>query len=211
MIVLALMARLQLRGGERTLYANFVPVLFGAGWVAMMTIAAVAVTHVRTLRAAARDRRRAAPWRQEGTVVANAPCSTTVAQLVNRGWLAGMEATTRPFTLRTKGGDLPIAGGAAVIAPLPPWTAQAPAGAAVPVISDGDHVEISGFVAPEGEEPYRTSARPMAGTAGLVIATDRRDDEPVARDLLLRVWRPCAAFLIAVTVAGLPGLVGLLD
>ena len=210
LLIAALASRASVGERERMLYGNLVPVLFAAGWFAMATIVALAVTHVRALGVAARDRRRPAPWCQHGSVVITAPSSTTVGQLVNRGWLAGMEATTRDFTLRTAHGDLPIPAGAAVIAPLPAWTAQAAAGAAVPVISEGDRVEVSGFVAAASGDAYRSSARPMLGTAGLVIFAARRADEPIARDLLLRVWRPCAALLIAVTIAGLPGLVALL-
>lgn len=210
LLLVALGARAQLDREEAAVYANFVPVLFGAAWFALATIVAVALTHVRALRVAARDRKRPAPWRQEGVVAVKTPSSTTVGHLVNHGWLAGLESESRGFILRTRNGELAIPAGAAIIAPVPPWTAQAPLGTAVPVISEGDRVEISGFIAASGVEPYRTSPRPIAGTAGLVITPARRLDEPVARDLVLQVWRPCAAFLLAIMLAALPGLYGML-
>ena len=190
-------------------YAQFVPVLVGAGWFATMTVVALALAHGRGLRRAARAQRSAAI--QRGTVVVAAPASTTVASLHHRGWLAGLAPQCQGFTLRTARGDLAVPPGVDVVGPTPPWVVQAGTGARVPVLGDGDEVEVAGFqTATTGDGAFRTTTRPVLGTRGAMVFTARRTDEPIGRDLLLRIWQPCAVLLAASVVAALPGLAGLL-
>ncbi|MBK9035279.1 MAG: hypothetical protein IPL61_29175 [Myxococcales bacterium] len=191
------------------LYTQYVPVLIGGWWFAIMTIVAVALAHIRGLRRARRAQRSAAI--QRGTVVVEAPASTTVATLHHRGWLAGLAPQCQGFTLRTAHGDLAVPAGGDVVSPTPPWAAQAGTGAIVPALGDGDEVEVAGFTtATTGEGPFRMTTRPVLGTRGAIVFTARRRDEPVGRDLVLRVWQPCAVLLAASVAAALPALMGLL-
>lgn len=190
------------------LVTQFAPVLLGLTWFATLAVIALAVAHVRSARRVARLRRETVTC--HGTIVVAAPASTVVAMHVNRGWLAGPAPRCVGFTLRTARGEVQVPAGVDVVAPLPPWTAEAGAGVAVALLGDGDEVDVAGFEAPTAGDAYRHAATPMFATRGIAVLAPRRDDEPVRRDVLLRLWQPCAVLLGACVVAAVPTLVAVL-
>lgn len=190
------------------LITQFAPVLLGLAWFATLAVIGLAVAHVRSARRVARLRRETVTC--HGTIVVAAPASTVVAMHVNRGWLAGPAPRCLGFTLRTARGEVQVPAGVDVVAPLPPWAAEAGAGMASALLGDGDEVDVVGFEAPTDGDAYRHAATPMFATRGIAVMAPRRDDEPVRRDVLLRLWQPCAVLLGACVVAALPTLVAVL-
>lgn len=190
------------------LLTQFAPVLLGLTWFATFTVIALAVAHVRSARRVARLRRETATC--HGTIVVAAPGNTVVAMHVNRGWLAGPAPRCLGFTLRTARGEVQVPAGVDVVAPLPPWAAEAGAGMASALLGDGDEVDVVGFEAPTAGDAYRHAATPMFATRGIAVVAPRRDDEPVRRDALLRMWQPCAVLLAACVVSATPTLVAFL-
>lgn len=49
----------------------------------------------------------------------------------------------------------------------------------------------------------RVLGRGDSGSPHAKVAS-RRDDEPYRRDVVLRLWRPCTVFLLAIAMAALP-------
>lgn len=190
------------------LITQFAPVLLGLTWFATLAVIGLAVAHVRSARRVARLRRETVTC--HGTIVVAPPASTVVAMHVNRGWLAGPAPRCLGFTLRTARGEVRVPAGVDVVAPLPPWAAEAGAGMASALLGDGDEVDVVGFEAPTSGDAYRHAGTPMFATRGIAVMAPRRDDEPVRRDVLLRLWQPCAVLLGACVVAALPTLVAVL-
>lgn len=184
------------------LYENYVHALAGAALFTLCSLLGLAVAHARALRAARSDAGRAPPWVQTGRVESAGPA----AHLIYQGWLGGLTTRAGAFTLRTPSAVLHVPAGAHVVAPIASWSTGAAVGEALPIVADGDLVTVSGFVAPPADGPFRGGGAPIAGARGLVITVERRPDDRVRRDLVLLLWRPCLLFLIACTLAALPGL-----
>jgi len=201
-------------GAMHSLYTEFAPVVIGAGWFALASVLALAVSHLR--RAHALESLRTSGRAFHGSVVIEPPASTTVHALDNLGWLAGYRAIGAPFVLRLGHDDIALPASVEVNAPLPPWLADCPTGGRVPLLSNGDEIDVVGLdvSAADGpyraaDGPYRAAARPMLGTRGVVVFAPRRHDEPWGRDVVQRLWQPCVALLLAAIVAATPALVGL--
>lgn len=190
------------------IYSNYVHVLFAAAWFALATLAALAWTHARVLRANRADTSRPAPWVQRGTV--EAPASEHVVGTWHvDGWLAGLRTSLGGFTLRTERGDaLRVPDGARLVAPVPASTAAASRDEHIPALRAGDEVIVSGFVAPPADGPYRAGGAPVPGSDGLIVTARRRRDDTIGRDVVLVLYRPCILFLIFAALAALPGVVG---
>lgn len=188
------------------LYENHGHVLIAGVLFAWGALIALAIAHLRALRAARDDANRAEPWVQRGVAQAADGEDGSIARLVFRGWLGGFATTAEAFTLRTMAGPVPVPAGARVIAPLAPWTTAASAGDARDVLRDGDQVRITGFERAGGDGPFRGSDAPVASARGLVVVVRRDAADTIRRDLVLALWRPCLLFLIASVLAALPAM-----
>jgi len=191
---------------EEHVIRDAAPLLAAAICLVVVHALAIGVAHLRSL---GREPGRAAPWQQVGTIEAvdGAPA---VAHLHDRGWLAGVDVSARGFALRTASGVLPVPPGAAVIAPLPAAAMAIAPGTSLPVLAAGAQVTVTGFVAGAAADGYRATARPIAGTGGMVVRAPRGPDDSLVTEFLARVWRPCLAALVATMLAAAPALASLL-
>ncbi|MBK7075572.1 MAG: hypothetical protein IPH44_25110 [Myxococcales bacterium] len=191
---------------EEHVIRDAAPLLMAAICLVVAHALAIGVAHLRSL---GREPGRAAPWQQVGTIEAvdGAPA---VAHLHDRGWLAGVDVSARGFALHTASGVLPVPAGAAVIAPLPVAAMAIAPGTSLPVLASGARVEVTGFVAGDAANGYRATARPIAGTGGIVVRAPRGLDDSPVTEFLARVWRPCLAALVATMLAAAPALASLI-
>lgn len=200
------MGRADTGSPARVFYDLLAPVVIGAGGLALAALAALATSQVA--RAARLERWRRRVGSRKATVAVEAPASTTTHWLVDHGWLAGYREAGAPWLARIGRDELRMPAAVDVIAPLPTWLHGSTTGTAVPLLSTGAEVEIAGLTETAGDGPFR-AAGGLAVGPGVVVFAPRRDDEPYRRDVVLRLWRPCAVLLLAVAVAALPALVGL--
>lgn len=208
LLVGAMTARTDTTRNALLIYANYIHVLFAAAWFALSSLAALAWTHGRVLRANRVDTQRPAPWVQRGVVECEGEAEVVGAWHVD-GWLAGLRTSLRGFTLRSARGDLLLVPpGSRLVAAVPTSTVGAAHDEPQAALRAGDEVVVSGFVASEGEGPYRTAGLAVPGADGLVVTAPRGRDEPAGRDVVLLLYRPCVLFLVAVALAALPGVVG---
>ena len=191
---------------EEHVIRDAAPLLAAAICLVVAHALAIGVAHLRSL---GREPGRAAPWQQVGTIEAvdGAPA---VAHLHDRGWLAGVDVIARGFALHTAAGVLPVPPGAAVIAPLPVAAMAIAPGTSLPVLAAGAQVTVTGFVAGAAADGYRATARPIAGTGGMIVRAPRGPDDSLVTEFLARVWRPCLAALVATMLAATPALASLL-
>lgn len=182
-------------------YANFLPVLLCIALVTMFTLIATGACYWRLLRRGAQRIQSV----QEGVVICrrNEGCAGWVHYL---GWLQGLRVQTSDFTLRTNKGDIPIPAGAQLIAPLPLWTTRAKPGESKSLLRSGDRVRVSGLVLPTGENAYRSSSLPTAGTNGIVVVKEQEEQGHYWREITLACWRPVVLYLFVSALVALSGL-----
>jgi hypothetical protein len=190
----------------RVFYDLLAPAVIGAGGLALAALAALATSQVA--RAARLERWRRRVGSRKATVAVEAPASTTTHWLVDHGWLAGYREAGAPWLARLGRDELRMPAAVDVVAPPPPWLHGSTTGTAVPLLSTGAEVELAGLTETAGDGPFRADGGLAVGP-GVVVFAPRRHDEPYRRDVVLRMWRPCAVLLLAVAVAALPALVGL--
>jgi hypothetical protein len=191
--------------------SNLAHVLAGAVALAWCALLALAIGHLRAVRAVRHDLRRPRPWVQDGVVYVDGPPGSkhpAIARLQFLGWLGGFAASATGFRLRTRGADLPVPAGARVVTHLGPWSVSAAPGDSLAVVEAGDQVVVSGFVAPVTGGPFREASAPVAGSSGLVISLDGEARPRAGTEVVLALWRPCLLFLLASVLAALPVALG---
>ncbi len=189
-------------------YANLLPVLLSAALFSLVAMIAIAISHWLALRAN-RQTASSGPETQQGEVVPLSG-SEDPGSLHNLGWFLGLRYQCDPFILRTTKGDIPIPGGARIIARLPLWTTRSRNGDSSPILRAGDRVQVVGFVAPQSDNVFRQSELPVPGSRGLVLVKLDEEATSVRRELALILWRPAVLYLAIISVVALPGLAGFL-
>jgi len=180
-------------------YGSFVPALLAAIIVAVAALVAASI--------AAWPRRRRTRDALSGVIASD---DASVGGFVVTSWLRGPTPTTKPFTLVTPRGPVPVPAGIALDVPLPISSTLLSPGEGVAVVRPGDAVAISGFVAAEpGDHPFREAAAPQPGPNGLVLAL-QDPPRPDLAQVALVTWRPCVAYLAIIFLIGLPALAGAL-
>lgn len=202
----AVVRRIDATGTALVLYAGFGHMLIAAVAFALVSIAVLAWSQARALRAHRIDLTRPAPWVQRG-IVETPPGGGDVGHWIIDGWLAGMRGVVRGFTLRTaRGAILHVPDGARLVVPVPASSADAEAGTQIPVVTRGAEVLVSGFVGAGGDGPFRSADVPIPGTRGLVVSLPPRRGHAIDRDVLLVLYRPCMLFLVIAAIVALPFL-----
>jgi hypothetical protein len=190
-------------------YANLLPVLFCGALLSLVAVIAIAISHWLALRAI-RNKKGLGHETQVG-VVAVQPGNQAPGRLHYLGWALGLRCHCAPFILRTARGDIPIPGGARLLAGLPLWTSRSRKGDSSPILSVGDRVRVSGFVAPPKDNAFRRSELPVPGSRGLVLVKLDDDETSLSSDLALILWRPAILYLAIMSIVALPGLAGFLS
>ncbi len=203
-LITATVVRLHLTLHNSLLYANFIHLVLALAVVAGGTLLALALSlWVRGRR----DRR--ALLGDPITGVIGRDGNDPIACLQIAGWLRGPRMTARPFTVITRDGALSVPGGATIVCDPPDVSTRLASGEAVHLLRPGDRVIVTGFVAPPGGDPFRSSTARMPGTNGIFVG--REIDAPAGfAGVTLSMWRPGIAFLLVVVAIALPALAGAL-
>jgi len=197
--VIGVIVRFGPSASASVLYGSFVPALLAAIVVAVVALVATAI--------AAWPRRRRTRDALVGVIASD---DASVGGFIVTSWLRGPSTITRPFTLVTPRGQVPVPAGIALDVPLPSSSTMLSPGEGVAVVRSGDEVAIEGFVAPEpGDHPFRATAMPQPGPNGLALAPSHPPRADLAQVALV-TWRPCVAYLAIIFVIGLPALAGAL-
>lgn len=205
-IALGIRANTDLKG--ILVYANLLPVLFCGALLSLVAVIAIAISHWLALRAI-RKKKGLGHETQVG-VVAVQSGNQAPGRLHYLGWALGLRCHCAPFILRTAKGDIPIPGGARLLAGLPLWTSRSQKGDSSPILSVGDRVRVTGFVAPPEDNAFRRSELPVPGSRGLVLVKLDDEETSVSSDLALILWRPAILYLAIMSIVALPGLAGFL-
>jgi hypothetical protein len=178
-------------------YANLVEVILALVAVAAGGLALLAVW----------SKARPRPRGRELTGVIDAT-EDVVASFEIASWLRGARSIVEAFELRTEGERIPIAAGAQLACPLPLGSTHLATGEAIAVLRRGDRVLVSGLVAPERSDPFRTTSAWTAGSDGLCVRGEREQPVDFA-EVTLKLWRPHVAYVLVVTAVAFPAIVAL--
>jgi hypothetical protein len=178
-------------------------VLLGCGFVTVASIVALALMSWWGLRRASQAPPLDPPRVVAGTVAAK---DAVVGWFRYLGVLRGARTELAGFDLQTDSAVLPVAAGATLVATLPDDALDPVAGERIPALRVGDKVVVIGFAAP-AEGDFRTNAAPMPGPRGLRVL--RVEDESWEKttpmhEVVLGVWRPCLAYVAAMTLVTTP-------
>ena len=205
-VLFCLAVRCRLDHTEPTLivYSNFMHVLLAVAFVSLIAIAWLA------LRLALRSHRAAAVLRDDQTLRGEVvgpvdDADQVVAHVELTSWLRGPRALLRGFRLRIAGGEVVIPGGAWA-SPLTASTTRLALGESQAVLCAGDRVVVAGMELAGGAQPFRGTARWVAGTTGIWVGAPG----PQARSLdhlMLALWRPCVAYLLILIGVAAPALI----
>ena len=189
-------------------YTNLLPVLLCGALLSLVAVIAIAMSHWLALRAIRKKKGRGLET-QVG-VVAVQSGNKAPGRLHYLGWALGLRCHCAPFILRTARGDIPIPGGARILAGLPLWTSRSQKGDSSPILSVGDRVRVTGFVAPPRDNAFRRSELPVPGSRGLVLVKLDDEETSLSSDLALLLWRPAILYLAIMSIVALPALAGFL-
>jgi len=179
-------------------YANMVDVMLAFVAVAGAALGVLAVSSARRPRPTGRQ--------LIGTIDGD---EQIVASFEIASWLRGARPIVHAFELRTDRERIPIPARAQLACPLPPGSTHLAAGESIAVLRRGDRVAVSGLVAPEGSDPFRTSTAWTAGSDGLCVHGELEQPRDFA-EVALQLWRPHVAYILVVTAVALPAIVALL-
>jgi hypothetical protein len=203
-LLVAVGHRMEASEAAALVYINFIHVLAAAAVAAVAALVALGAT---SWLAAARARRALTASTLAGTIAAR-PDDTVAALEI--GWLRGPATHAHAFTVETPHGAVPVPAGADVCAPTPLASTVLRGGEVVAILRGGDRVALAGYERGGDDGPFRASAAPVPGAAGVRVGridAERYGLHHVALDL----WRPSVAYLVICVAVAAPALAALLS
>jgi len=191
----------------QALFANMIPVILVAAMVSLGSVIALAVCQWRELRYHRADGQRTGPWVQYGVVESDAPLGTPVGIISFVGSLGGFRTQLAPFWIRTREGAIvKVPNGSRLSAVPGPASVNASPGDYLVALRVGDPVAATGYEAPAGDGPFRSSGAPVPSDRGVLVFGGYNPPPHVGVSLLL--WRPCTLYMLAAMAAVIPALLG---
>ena len=200
--VLASVLSAGMSNDSRWAYSNFGPLIVANVFLALVAINLLGAFHWLAVKPASQEN--AAATHLPGTVVVD-DALAHASWVRCRGWMEGLRIESRPFHVRTTAGHLEVPERAKIVASLPVSTLYLAAGSSIPLLTDGDAVQASGYVDAPSAGPFRQSSMPIPGGSGIVVTT--RAPVSPAHNAVLAIWRPCCLYLAAVTLIAAPAIV----